>query len=79
MNTENKSTVVKPISLVKEDFTNQLIETCNNSGLPLCMIEYILKDLLQEIHVLTQRQLEIDKKEYENQLSKLPNSEKDGD
>ena len=46
MNKNNQ--INKPISLIKEDFTTELINLCNNSNLPLFVVEYILKDLIQD-------------------------------
>jgi hypothetical protein len=60
----------KPITLVREDFINNIIDTCNNSGLPFFMIEYIMKDLIQQIHVAAQQQLEEDRKKYQKELEK---------
>jgi hypothetical protein len=70
---ENKSTVKpvtipKPLTLVKEDFTDSLVDLCNNSGLPFFIIESILKDFVQEIHVASQKQLEADKIQYKKAL-----------
>lgn len=69
MNKNNQ--INKPISLIKEDFTTELINLCNNSNLPLFVVEYILKDLIQEIHLITKRQLESDKKQYEDALNNM--------
>ena len=65
----------KPTSLVKEEFTNELINLCNNSQLPLFVIEYILKDLIQEIHTLSKRQYEVEKQQYEDAVTALQSGE----
>ena len=54
----------KPITLVREDFINSIVDLCNDSGLPFFMIEDIMKDLIQKIHIAAQQQLEEDKKRY---------------
>lgn len=58
----------KPITLMREDFINDIVEMCNNSGLPFFMIEDIMKNLIQEIHMAAQQQLEADKKRYKEEL-----------
>ena len=62
---DNK-TLEKPITLVREDFINNVVDLCNNSGLPFFMIEDIMKDLVQKIHFAAQQQLEEDRKKYNN-------------
>lgn len=55
----------KPITLVKDEFVNNLVDLCNNSGLPFFIIESTLKDFVQEVHIASQKQLEADKVQYE--------------
>ena len=59
----------RPITLVRDDFIKNIVELCNNSGLPFFVIEDVLKNLLQEIHGASIQQLEEDKKRYEEQNS----------
>lgn len=61
-------TIPKPLTLVKEDFTNSLVDLCNNSGLPFFIIENVLKDFIQEVHIASQKQLEADKAQYNKAL-----------
>ena len=64
----NTNTIVKPATLLKEDFVQNLIELCNNSGLPFFIVESIMRDILQEIHMASQRQLDADRVKYEQEL-----------
>lgn len=66
----SNKTTEKPITLVREDFINNIIDTCNNSGLPFFMIEDIMKDLIQQIHAAAKQQLEEDRKKYQAELEK---------
>jgi hypothetical protein len=66
----NNKIIEKPITLVREDFINGVIDLCNDSGLPFFMIEDIMKDLIQQIHTAAQRQLEEDRKKYKEELEK---------
>lgn len=70
--------IVKPATLLKEDFLNNLVNLCNSSGLPFFVVEYILKDFLLEIHNVSQRQLESDKVKYDDEIKK-GQSKKDSD
>lgn len=74
--------LVKPATLLKEDFVQGLVDLCNNSGLPLFIVESILKDFIQDVHVASQKQLETDRVNYANELQKLQAKSspvKDGD
>ena len=57
----------KPITILRDEFINNVVELCNNSGLPFFAIEDVLKSLIQEIHNASLQQLESDKKQYEAQ------------
>ena len=61
--------VTKPVTLIRDDFMNNLVELCNNSGLPFFIIESVLKDFIQEVHVASQKQLEADRVQYEKALN----------
>lgn len=67
MDTKN---VVKPITLVREEFITNIVDLCNNSELPFFIVEDVLKNLLQEIHVAARQQLEADTKAYSQQIDK---------
>lgn len=60
----------KPITLVRDDFIQNIVELCNNSGLPFFVVEDVLKSLIQEIHAASLQQLEADKKQYEAKSKK---------
>ena len=62
--------IMKPAILLKEDFTKNLIELCNNSGLPLFVVEYILKDVYMEVKAVVKKQYESDLAKYKSDLAK---------
>lgn len=66
--------VMKPAILLKEDFTKKLIELCNNSGLPLFVVEYILKDVYMEVKAVVKKQYESDLAKYKSDLAKYEQS-----
>lgn len=62
--------IVKPITLIRQEFVNTLVEEVNNCQLPMFVIEPILQDLLDQVRVAAQKQYETDKTQYEAQLKK---------
>ena len=60
----------KPITLIREDFIQDMVSLCNNSGLPFFVIEDIIKNLLREIHEASEQQLAADKQKYEEENKK---------
>ena len=64
----NNTNIMKPITLMREDFINNIVDLCNNSGLPFFAIEEVLKTLTQEIHMAAGKQLEQDKQRYQEQI-----------
>lgn len=63
--------IAKPLTLLREDFMNGMVDLCNTSGLPLFIIENVLKDLIQDIHLASQKQIEADREKYRLEISKL--------
>lgn len=64
----NENEVMKPATLLKEDFTQSLIDLCNNSGLPFFIMEYILKDIYSEVRALAKKQYESDLIKYKQSI-----------
>ena len=61
--------IVKPITLIRQEFVDTLVEEINNCQLPMFVIEPILQDLLDQVKVAVQKQYESDKAQYEAQLN----------
>lgn len=58
----------KPITVVYEEFKQNLADLINNSGLPAFVIEPILQNYLNEARVAMSKQYQIDKDKYEKSL-----------
>lgn len=58
----------KPIRLKIKDFKNDAVNLVNNSGLPLFIIEPILKDILAEVQMKANQEYLQEKAQYENSL-----------
>lgn len=63
--------IVKPITLIRQEFVDALVEEINNCQLPMFAIEPILQDLLDQVRSAAQKQYEADKKQYEEQLKEV--------
>jgi hypothetical protein len=68
---ENAEHIMKPMSVARAEFINSLTDLINNSMLPPFVIEPILKDMFNDIHMVAQRQYEADNKRYNEQLENL--------
>lgn len=60
--------VKKPITIVVSDFKSALSEMINESELPPFILEPIFRDMHSQIKMAEQRQLENDKKIYQELL-----------
>ena len=63
-----KSILEKPVTVIRQEFMETLVNTINNSGLPLVIIEPILKDIYLETKTALQRQYELEKMQYEQKI-----------
>lgn len=63
-------TVIKPMSVIRQEFTEQLVNDINNCKLPLFVVEYILQDVLETVTSAAKQQCEMEKNQYEQQLLK---------
>jgi hypothetical protein len=63
--------IVKPITLIRQEFVDTLVEEINNCQLPMFAIEPILQYLLDQVRSAAQKQYEADKKQYEEQLKEV--------
>jgi hypothetical protein len=66
-----KSNFEKPITVVRQEFIDGLINYVNNSSLPLFVIEPILRDIYMEVKAMSQKQYESEKMQYENSLKEM--------
>ncbi len=62
----------KPITIIIDEFKKKLADDMNESNLPPFILETILKDLHQEVFMLSRRQLEEDKIRYNQSLESKP-------
>ena len=58
----------KPISLKLKDFKNDAVNLVNTSGLPLFVIEPILKEVLVAVQTKVEQEYQQDKIKYEQSL-----------
>ena len=70
-----RNKVAKPMSVARSEFIQSLTNLINESTLPLFVIESVLKDMYSDVRSLSQRQLEIDLKNYRETLSQAEDEE----
>ena len=70
-------TLQKPLSVVRQEFIEQLVNDVNNCKLPLFVIEPIIEDLLGMVRSAAQKQYETEKAQYEQQLLQQVNTDKE--
>ena len=59
----------KPITLMRQEFIENVVKTVNESKLPLIIIEPVMRNLLNEIQKSLKQQIEADRTEYERYLA----------
>lgn len=59
----------KPSTIIYEEFKQDLANLINDSGLPAFIIEPVLRDYLNEVRLMAQRQYQADKAAYEKSLT----------
>lgn len=62
---ETNNTMLKPITVAREEFKKDILQLCENSGLPPFVVEDILKYFLEQVHIAAIEQYKRDKEEYE--------------
>lgn len=60
----------KPITIIREELKNNIVELINNSNLPAFIVGDVVEKILFECRKLEQQQYEQDKKTYEAQEEK---------
>lgn len=58
----------KPISMIINETKMNLAKVCNDSQLPVYILEPMLKDLFEEARMLNEKQLQQDKMLYQQNL-----------
>lgn len=58
----------KSITIIYEEFKENFANLINNCGLPICMVEPILENYLNEVKNIVKKQYEFDKRQYEESI-----------
>lgn len=61
----------KKLTVQLEEFKSKLLQDVANSGLPVVVVDLVLKDLYTEIHVLAQETTLKDIEEYNKSLQSV--------
>lgn len=62
---DNTNDMYKPLSIARDELMDSLIKTANDSGLPLVVMEYVVRDFYEEVKRTAAMQCEKDKEDYE--------------
>lgn len=64
----NNKEILKPVTILREEFITNLTNMINDSELPMFVLEPIFKDMHNKIRIAEQQQLENDKKKYQEMI-----------
>lgn len=68
----NKSNIIqKPLSVAKSELMQKLVDDINNSGLPMVVLEYVVRDLYNDVMVTAREQYKKDMENYESSNAKV--------
>lgn len=68
----NENKISKPITVAREEFKQDILNLCENSGLPPFIVEDILKFFVEQVHIASIEQYKKDKEEYEKSIKQQP-------
>lgn len=74
MNTE----IQKPITLLREDFIENIQNLCNSSGLPFFVISDVIKQLIPQIDDVARRETERDRALLKSEEAKTKELQTEG-
>ncbi|MBR2589861.1 MAG: hypothetical protein IKE65_02955 [Clostridia bacterium] len=60
----------KPLGLLRQEFTEKIVKSINESELPLLVVEYILRDIMQELNNTLRQQDVAEMNQYKQQVAK---------
>ena len=69
----------KPLSLVLRDTKKDLIQVCNNSGLPIFVLDMVIQDIAKDISIMATQQLQREEAAYLAALEESKNLESDSE
>jgi hypothetical protein len=71
----SKETMQKPLGLIRKELQEKIINAVNESGLPLSMSAYIVKEILDGINATVAQQESAEIAEYEAKLANFNKEE----
>lgn len=64
------------MELSKNEIVDSINKTCEKNGLPLCLLNIILSNILNEVNNMTQQELQKNMSEYLKEESKTKKGDK---
>lgn len=59
----------KPVAMARDEFMKTLVRVTNESGLPLIIVEYVVRDFLGEVSRAAAQQASNEENEYKKMLT----------
>lgn len=72
-----KTNIEKPLILKIEDLKKKTIDSINTCGVPIFIVEYVFKDILQGIHVANEQFIANETNRYMESQMKTETQEND--
>lgn len=69
----------KPITMLRDELVGEIITAINKSNLSFFILEYVLKDILNEVHNGAVRQAQSDRAAYEQYMQEPSKQNADTD
>lgn len=69
----------KPLSVNMNDTKMALANICNQSQLPMCILELIVRDIYEEIHLLAEQRLKQEEELYKKNILNKEQNKKNED
>ena len=73
---KQKNEVNKPLTLIVDDFENDMVKFINDSGLPFFMVETVLTKILDGVKAAAAQQLNADRAKYNEAMEQTKNESK---
>lgn len=66
-----ENTITKPLGLIRRELQDNIVKDINESGVPLSLVAYILRDILEQVNATVIQQDNAEISEYEAKLAAL--------
>ena len=61
----------KPVQLIIEELMSKVCNDINESNLPMFLVEYVFKDILNDLHSASIQQMQYEKQRYQKEVADM--------